>query len=129
MFSKPYLIINANNNELIDHLVVMSDIAPSYAPVGKTLISVSLVGKNTYSEQDLVEKVEKELVNWFGKKYQWQHLRTYRIPEALPQYFERTPQYKALKINDFMYRCGDYMAYPSLNAAMKTGREVAEMLS
>jgi protoporphyrinogen oxidase len=128
-FDKPYLIINANNNELIDHLVVMSDIAPSYAPVGKTLISVNLVGKNTYSEQDLVEKVEKELVNWFGKKYQWQHLRTYRIPEALPQYFERTPQYKALKINDFMYRCGDYMAYPSLNAAMKTGREVAEMLS
>ena len=129
IFSQPYLIINANNNELIDHLVVMSDIAPSYAPAGKTLISVSLVGKNKYSEQDLVEKVGKELIQWFGKKYNWKHLRTYRIPEALPQYFEAPPQDKTLKINDFMYRCGDYMAYPSLNAAMKTGREVAEMLS
>ena len=129
IFSKPYLIINANSDELIDHLVVMSDIAPSYAPEGKTLISVSLVGKNKYSEQDLVEKVENELLNWFGKKHQWQHLRTYRIPEALPQYFEAPPQYQSLKINEFMYRCGDYMAYPSLNAAMKTGREVAEMLS
>ena len=95
----------------------------------RTLISVSLVGKNKYSEQDLVEKVENELLNWFGKKHQWQHLRTYRIPEALPQYFEAPPQYQSLKINEFMYRCGDYMAYPSLNAAMKTGREVAEMLS
>jgi phytoene dehydrogenase-like protein len=129
IFSKPYLIINANNNELIDHLVVMSDIAPSYAPEGKTLISVSLVGKNKYSEQDLIEKIGKELIRWFGERYKWKHLRTYRIPEALPQYFEPPPQYKSLKINDFLYRCGDYMAYPSLNAAMKTGREVAEMLS
>jgi protoporphyrinogen oxidase len=129
IFSKSYLIINANTNELIDHLVVMSDFAPSYAPVGKTLISVSLVGKNKFSEQDLIEKVGIELRKWFGGNYQWKHLRTYRIPEALPQYFEAPSAHKTLKINDFMYCCGDYMAYPSLNAAMKTGREVAEMLS
>jgi protoporphyrinogen oxidase len=128
IFNKPYLIINANNNELIDHLVVMSDVAPSYAPVGKTLISVSLVGKNQDSDHDLVQKVSKELIDWFGTKYNWQHLRTYRIPEAFPQFVEASFQYKKLKINDFMYRCGDYTAYPSLNAAMKTGREVAEML-
>ena len=128
IFEKPYLIINANKDEMIDHLVIMSDVAPSYAPEGKTLISVSLVGENPYYEKDLTEKVQKELTKWFGKKYNWQHLRTYRIPNALPQYFEAPPQYKSLKINDFTYRCGDYMAYPSLNAAMKTGREVAEML-
>jgi protoporphyrinogen oxidase len=128
VFQKPYLIINANENELIDHIVFMSDVAPSYAPAGKTLISVSLVGKNHYSEQDLIEKVGKELRQWFGDRHNWKHLRTYRIPEALPQYLEAPPQYKALKINEFMYRCGDYMAYPSLNAAMKTGREVAEMI-
>lgn len=33
-----------------------------------------------------------------------------------------------LQIEDHLFRCGDYAAYPSLNAAMKTGREVAEML-
>jgi protoporphyrinogen oxidase len=107
----------------------MSDVAPSYAPEGKTLISVNIVGKNKYSEQELIDKTGQELIQWFGKKYKWQHLRTYRIPEALPQYVDVPPQYKSLKINDLMYRCGDYMAYPSLNAAMKTGREVAEMLS
>jgi protoporphyrinogen oxidase len=128
IFRTPYLIINANTNELIDHLVVMSEIAPSYAPTGKTLISVSLVGKNKYSEHDLVEEVEKELLAWFGQKHHWKHLRTYRIPEALPQYFEAPDQPKSLKISEFTYLCGDYMAYPSLNAAMKTGRQVAEML-
>lgn len=128
IFNKPYLIINANHHELIDHLAVMSEIAPSYAPAGKTLISVSLVGKNNYSEQELTGKVEHELRQWFGEKHTWKHLRTYRIPEALPQYFEAPVQYNSLKINDYMYRCGDYTAYPSLNAAMKTGRQVAEML-
>ncbi len=128
ILGKPYLIINANADELIDHLVVISDIAPSYAPAGKTLISVSVVGKNDLSEADINQKIEGELTRWFGENHAWQHLKTYRIPNALPQYFSDSKTYNALKINDFTFRCGDYTAYPSLNAAMKTGREVAELL-
>ena len=128
LFDVPYLIINANEAELIHHVVVLSAFAPTYAPEGKVLISVSLVGKNSFSENELIEKVQKELTKWFGEKYKWEHLRTYRIPEALPQYFEQPSPNYSLKINDFVYQCGDYTAYPSLNAAMKTGREVAEMI-
>jgi protoporphyrinogen oxidase len=127
--TKSYLIINANTDELIDHLVVLSDIAPTYAPVGKTLISVSVVGKNNLSEADLIEKIQNELSNWFGKNHTWRHIKTYRIAEALPQYFSDSKTYNSLKINDYIFRCGDYTAYPSLNAAMKTGREVAELVS
>lgn len=128
LFEIPYLIINANESELIQHLVVLSAFAPTYAPKGKVLISVSLVGKNSFSEIELIEKVQKELQQWFGENMLWQHLRTYRIPEALPQYFEAPASNRSLKINDYMYQCGDHTAYPSLNAAMKTGREVAEMI-
>lgn len=128
LFEVPYLIINANVSELIHHMVVLSAFAPRYAPEGKVLISVSLVGKNSFSEVELIEKVQQELQQWFGKKYVWQHLRTYRIPEALPQYFEAPVSNSCLKINDYLYQCGDHTAYPSLNAAMKTGREVAEMI-
>jgi len=129
IFDKPYLIINANQAELIDHLVILSAFAPAYAPAGKTLISVSTVGKNPYAEQDLIEKVQQELRQWFGQQYAWQHLRSYRLPEALPQYIDPSPAYTSLQVNDFLYRCGDYTAYPSLNAAMKTGQAVAEMLT
>jgi protoporphyrinogen oxidase len=128
LFEVPYLIINANEAELIHHIVVLSAFAPSYAPEGKVLISVSIVGKNSFSEMELIKKVQQELKQWFGKEYAWQHLRTYRIPEALPQYFEKPSSDTSLKLNDFMYQCGDHTAYPSLNAAMKTGREVAEMI-
>ncbi|MDQ3042235.1 MAG: FAD-dependent oxidoreductase [Acidobacteriota bacterium] len=124
----PYLIINSNANELIDHLLVSSDVAPTYAPAGKTLISVSIVGNKEISDNGLEESVQAELVEWFGRENAWQHLKTYRIPQALPQFFQDSSIIRPLKINDDTYRCGDYTAYPSLNAAMKTGREVAGML-
>jgi len=125
---EPYLIINSNADELIDHLFINSDVAPSYAPAGKTLISVNLVGDKQISDDVLEEKVHAELVRWFGRENVWQHLKTYKIPQALPQFFQSSSVNDNLKINEYTYRCGDYTAYPSLNAAMKTGREVAEML-
>ncbi|NNE65899.1 MAG: FAD-dependent oxidoreductase [Pyrinomonadaceae bacterium] len=121
----PYLIINSNENEIIDHIFPASAVVPGYAPRGKTLISVNIVGDKQYDE----ETVRSELKEWFGTKHSWKHLRTYAIPEALPQYLGSTPSNGEYQVNDFTYRCGDYMAYPSLNAAMKTGRKVAEMLA
>lgn len=122
---EPFLIINSNKNELIDHILPVSDILPSFAPKGKTLISVSIVGNKEVTEQE----IKAELANWFGEDKQWNHLKTYKIPEALPQFFNDSPIESNQKINENFYRCGDYTAYPSLNAAMKSGRLVAEMIS
>ncbi len=125
----PFLIINSNADEIINHLLIASDVAPSYAPPGKTLISVNLISNREISEQNLLEKVQTELVKWFGEDYAWRHLKTYRIPDALPRFLSNFTAENNLKIKDNLYRCGDYAAYPSLNAAMKTGRKVAEMLT
>ncbi|MDI1242820.1 MAG: NAD(P)/FAD-dependent oxidoreductase [bacterium] len=124
----PYLVINSNADEIIDHLLISSDVAPSYAPAGKTLISVSIVGSKDIADDNLEKSVLAELVEWFGPENAWQHLKTYRIRQALPQFFQSSSVAHSLIINDYTYRCGDYTAYPSLNAAMKTGREVAGML-
>ena len=123
---EPYLIINSNTDEIINHVLDASAVAPSYAPTGKTLISVNIIGDKEFA----VEEITAELSDWFGGSYDWRHLKTYKIPDALPQFFENQPAAKNnLKISENLYRCGDYAAYPSLNAAMKTGRVVAEMLS
>ena len=122
---EPYLIINSNTNELINHILVASDVAPGYAPAGKTLISVNIIGNMEMPDEDLEEKAQAELIKWFGTENDWRHLKTYRIPEALPQFFPDSAAENNLKIGENLYRCGDYTAYPSLNAAMKTGREAA----
>lgn len=120
---EPYLIINANKDEIINHIFPASDSVESYAPAGKTLISVNVVGNKDVSE----ENIKVELKKWFGNM-DWKHLKTYKISHALPRFIEDLSDKTNLKINQHTYRCGDYTAYPSLNAAMKTGREVAEML-
>ncbi len=122
------LVLNPNRASMVHNLCVPSDIAPAYAPARKSLISVSTQGFNLYDENELAKNIKRELTTWYGKEVQnWQHLRTYHIPQALPN-FDKSEIDKSLKINNILYQCGDTMAYPSLNAAMATGRKVAEMI-
>ncbi len=123
------LVLNPNRNELIQNLCVPSDIAPTYAPTGKSLISVSTSYVDPANEQQHIAALKQELTNWFGKSVaDWQYLKSYHIPYALPAFTSGTNSL-SLQIADKVYRCGDYAAYPSLNAAMMTGRKVAEMIA
>ncbi len=122
------LVLNPNRNSMVHNMCVPSDIAPNYAPIGKSLISVSTQGFDLHDENELAKNIKQELVSWYGKEVEnWQHLKTYHIPKALPN-FEHSSVGKNLKISDILYQCGDTTAYPSLNAAMSTGRKVAEMI-
>lgn len=127
--SKSMLAINADADGLVNHIAVLSDIAPSYAPAGKSLISVNLVGPSKLSYTELTQQVHSEMIQWFGNEAKsWQHIRTYHIPHALPQYKLESPKNMTLKINESTYLCGDYTRNPSLNGAMQSGREAADMI-
>ena len=76
----------------------------------------------------LTAQVRAELAGWFGQGvHGWRHLRTDHLPQALPTYGPAA-QHLPLRLADGLYQCGDRTAYPSLNAAMQTGRLVAEIL-
>ncbi|GAB3259607.1 NAD(P)/FAD-dependent oxidoreductase [Larkinella harenae] len=123
------LLLNTNRQSAVHNLAILTDVAPSYAPTGQALISVSTQGLEVVNEKALTERIRKELVGWFGPEVeQWRWLRTYHIPESLPAYWADA-HHAALKHDDHLYQCGDQTAYPSLNAAMQTGRRVAEMIS
>lgn len=123
------LALNPNRASMVHNMSVPSDIAPNYAPTGKSLISVSTQGFDLYDEKELAKHIRRELTEWFGKEVEtWQHLRTYHIPQALPTYLNSENNAQNLQLSDILYQCGDATAYPSLNAAMATGRKVAEMI-
>lgn len=123
------LTLNPNRLSVVHNLCVPSDIAPSYAPAGKSLISVSTQGLELVDEQKLTAHIVQELTSWFGDEVKtWQHLSTYHIPESLVKYTADAAPAN-LKISDHLYECGDHVAYPSLNAAMATGRAVADMIA
>lgn len=122
------LLLNPNHFSVVHHMCVPSDVAPSYSPEGQSLISVSTQGLELVDHAKLAADIQLELGQWFGEEVkQWKHLRTYHIPEALVK-FEAGSQAEPLQLGPNLYRCGDYAAYPSLNAAMQTGRQVAEMI-
>ena len=122
------LALNPNRLSVVHNLCIPSDIAPAYAPAGKALISVSTQGLDLFDEKKLTEHIALELAVWFGEEVKtWQHLRTYHLPEALVKYPANAPTCN-LKTGPNLYECGDHVAYPSLNAAMATGRAVADMI-
>ena len=123
-----FIALNPNRRGAVHNICVPSDISSHYGNEGKSLISVSTQGLEKLDERNLTNKIKLELFDWFGPSVNvWKHLKTYHIPESLVQYRAASKRQNS-KLGDNLYRCGDYLAYPSLNAAMQTGREVAQMI-
>lgn len=119
-----YIRLNAAPKGFVHNVCFPSDVSPSYAPSGQTLVSVSVHGNHGLSEGSLLHAVRADLREWFGPQVQdWRHLQSYVIPFALPVC---GMQEASARTHDGVYVCGDYLAYPSLNAAMATGRLTAE---
>lgn len=117
-----HVILNANPNRIINNVVMISNVAPSYAQNGKQLISVSANGMHTNSDDFLTD-----LESIFGVEVaSWKLIKSYTIHEALPTInFEKKYQPKAL---DGVFYCGDFLFQGSINGAMESGRRVAEAI-
>lgn len=107
----------------INNLCVPSEVAPAYAPPGRALVAVSTLGAG---EADL-EALRAQLRSWFGGAVDgWRHLRSYRIPRALPAYPVGAAPQRPARLADGLYACGDHREHPSLNGALASGRRAAE---
>jgi protoporphyrinogen oxidase len=132
--SAPILALNANSNGnfFVENFCVISDIAPNYAPKGQHLVSVSVGGQHHhFTDDELVQRIKTELAPHFGYEVNtWDFIKTYRIQYALPN--QTTVRNHAdpadIKIGENLYRTGDYLLNGSINAALKAGRQAAEVI-
>lgn len=125
--AKPVLVLNGEGGGPVDNLCVPSVVAPTYAPMGQTLVSATVVGAAQADEKDLESEVRKHLISWFGPEAgNWRHLRTYRIRQALPARKSLDPAALPVRRNPGLYICGDHRETPSLQGAMVSGRRAAE---
>jgi predicted NAD/FAD-dependent oxidoreductase len=109
----------------------MTNVSKAYAPEGKVLISISCNGILDLEDQKLAKKIKEELEPWFGKQVEdWAHLKTYKIKYALPNLtvLKDDLTISDMKINDNLYCCGDHLLNGSINAVIKSGRLVAELI-
>ena len=125
-FNEPCLVLNGEGSGPVNNLCVPSLVSPRYAPPGQHLISASVL--DDFIEEDLEPKVIEQMHAWYGSQVNdWEPLRTYHIAEALPnQAAGVPPAFTQGKLNSSVYLCGDFCTQGSLNAAMYSGRLVAE---
>lgn len=122
------IALNANKDQFINNVAFMDHIAPNYAPEGMSLISVSIKDNLDTTQTELLDIVKQELSQWFPASKDWTFITSYQIPYALPNNQTVTNNINALKtkIGDHCFICGDHALNGSINAAMKSGRIVAE---
>ena len=127
--NEPYLVLNGEQIGPVNNLCVPSLVSPNYAPQGQHLISLTVLQDSLGA--DLESDVIGQMHDWYGSQVNdWEHLRTYRIAEALPnQSAGVLPAFTQGKLNADVYLCGDFCTQGSLNAAMYSGRLAAEELS
>lgn len=130
--NKAVVILNASEKEkVVNNLTIMTNVSAAYAPPGGTLISVSCNGILDFEDQELAKMIKKELKPWFGNQVEdWSHLKTYKVKYALPNLNVLKDDLTStdMKISNTLYCCGDHLLNGSINAAMKSGRLLAELI-
>ena len=129
---EPILYLNGGDHVVVNNCCFPSTVAPSYAPMGETLVSCSTVGIPDLSENELVAAVKEELTDWFGRHEvdAWTHIKTYRIPFSQPVQIPPTILEKPVVVNQSagLYVCGDHRDHATLDGAIKSGRRAAEAI-
>lgn len=128
---EPVLFLNGSGKGIVNNMFFATNVAPSYAPPEKVLVSVSLIGKfEDVGDEDLTAQVVGEMSDWFGKSTvaKWKHLRTYRIGFAQPNQSPPSDLMKDPTVEKGLYVCGDYLTSATFDGALVSGRKAVEAL-
>jgi protoporphyrinogen oxidase len=134
-YTPPYkdklIALNTLDNPLVNNLAVLSNINPSYAPEGQCLISATILGIDDREDSILADAIKLEMSKWFKSAIDdWELLKVYRIPNALPNvpHVSYDIEPNSIVIDENIYLCGDHMLQGSIQGALRSGRQAAELL-
>ena len=130
-----FIMLNSKiktENNLISHLAVPSDIQPSYAPVDKSLITVTIVGQQAEemgidSQDQITSSVIEELTEWFGEEVDaWEILDVQHITAALPEL--SASDFDNIDRNNPFLECGDHTYHGSVEGALQSAVKLVKNL-
>jgi len=127
---EPILVLNGNGTRdgPVNNLAVLSDVAPEYAPPGRSLVSVSVLASPPRATESLEVAVRAQLAGWFGREVEsWRLLAGYEIlhgqPLQTPEGMD--PPQRPVALGDGLFVCGDHRENASLNGALLSGGRAA----
>jgi phytoene dehydrogenase-like protein len=120
------ILMNGKKEGIVNHVFVPTTIQPSYAPPGYHLVCVTLKSFEDKEEDELIDDILKELIDWFGVKVNdWMHIKTYHIQNALPNVHSNHEIRYTEEVNGIHF-CGDSLSFGSVNNALLSGKVTAE---
>lgn len=123
----PVLVLDGDGTGPVNSVAVLSNVAPSYAPPGQALVSASVVGNPSRSDEQVEAAARVQLRGWFGAAVDgWRFLRVYRVLHALPDLRRLDPPERAFRLADSLYVTGDWRRDGSINGALVAGRHAAD---
>jgi phytoene dehydrogenase-like protein len=124
-----FLMLNGEGEGPINNIAFPSQVSATYAPAGRSLASVVVLGNPDEDDPHLATRVKAQLVDWFGPEAdRWAHLATYRIAHALPDQSPPTidPGHATPMVRPGLFVCGEYGRLPGTQWALLSGRRAAE---
>ena len=122
---EPILHLDGSGKGPINNLSFISSTCDC-APENEAMVSVSVLGRQGLRIEKIGVLVRKQMCEWFGSRaLNWKFVKGYRISDAVPCCTGPT---KKEPIVNGIYRCGDYLGLPSLDSALRSGREIAELI-
>ena len=120
---EPTIVLDLDRPDVCTNTLVVTEAAPTYAPAGRALVQTSIVG---VAPDDIEPAVRERLAQVYGTDTrEWDHLATYTIREALPDFPPYSPFSKPARVGAGLYICGDHRATPSQQGALISGRRAA----
>jgi len=136
-FRSKHILLNGNLSEpssLITHVAVPSNVQSSYAPDGRSLVTVTIVGDRVTAagiqEPSGIEAAARdELGHWFGDGTvsTWRTLDVNCVEHALPEIgagMRLTNQPRQGESG--VIECGDYLLHGSVEGALLTAEKAAQ---
>ncbi len=121
----PVLVLDGESQGPARNLAVMSEVSPSYAPVGRALVAAAVPGPDAL-DPTVTIRVRDQLARWFGSTAsEWEHLRTDVIPHGQP--VQRPPfnPKQSVSLTDGLFVCGDHRDTASIQGALFSGGRAA----
>jgi len=107
------------------NVAVLSNVAPSYAPTGRSLVAAAVPGPDAL-DPGLTDRVTDQLARWFGSTTaDWEHLRTDVVPHGQPAQAPPFAPRQRVDLGGGRFVCGDHRDTASLQGAMFSGGRTA----
>ena len=119
------LALDGTGRGPVRNLAVMSEVAPSYAPAGRTLVAASIPGADALRPDrpaQAAAQLSRGLASATGG---WRHLRSGGVPHGQPRQDPPFDPRRRVVLGEGRFVCGDHRDTASLQGAMFSGERTA----